>query len=133
MFRSTPAECTTSGFTLIEALVALAIVSASLSSIGVLIATTARSARSIDRHLSELEAARAIATALPNRDQLVPGNLSGETAGQRWRVDVSAFDATNLAVRQPAWQPQAVAVTVQSPSGGVLQINTIRLHPEGGG
>ena len=133
MFRSTPANGTTAGFTLIEALVALAIVAAALSSIGALIASTVRGARSIERHLTELETARAIAAALPDRDQLVPGNFSGETAGHRWRVDVAPFNATDLGVRQPAWEPQAVVVTVQSPVGGVLQLNSVRLHRRTGG
>ena len=133
MSHSTSANCTTAGFTLIEALVALAIVATSLSSIGALIATTVRGSRSIERHLAELESARAIATALPDRDQLVPGSFSGETAGHRWRVGVSPFSAANLSVRQPAWEPEAVVVTVQSPSGGVLQINTVRLHQRAGG
>jgi general secretion pathway protein I len=130
--HSAPANCTTAGFTLIEALVALAIVAASLSSIGALIATTVRGARSIERHVTQLETARAITTALPDRDQLVPGNFSGETAAHRWRVDVSPFDATSLNVQKPTWEPQAVVVTIQSPSGGVLQINTVRLHRRAG-
>jgi general secretion pathway protein I len=130
--RSTAAKGTTAGFTLIEALIALAIVATSLSSIGALIATTVRGTRSIERHLTQLETARVIMTALPDRDQLVPGNFSGETAGHRWRVDVAPFNAANLSVRQPAWEPQAVVVTVQSPSGGVLQINTVRLRRRAG-
>jgi general secretion pathway protein I len=131
--RSIPAECSTAGFTLIEALVAIAIVAAVLSSIGALIATTVRGARSIERHLAQLETTRAIAAALPDRDQLGPGTFSGETAGHRWRVDVAPFDATNLRVRQPTWEPQAVVVTVQSPSGGALQLNTVRLQRRAGG
>jgi general secretion pathway protein I len=133
LFRSTPAKCTTAGFTLIEALVALAIVASSLASIGALIATTGRGARSIERHLGQLETARAIMAALPDRDQLGVGNLSGETAGHRWRVDVAPFNATNLGVRQPAWEPRMVVVTVQSPAGGALQINTVRLQRRAGG
>ncbi len=133
MCRSTTANCTTAGFTLIEALVALAIVAASLSSIAALIATTVRGTRSIEGHLTELETARAITTALPDRDQLVPGNLSGETAGHRWRIDVSPFNAANLSVQQPTWEPRTVVVTVTSPAGGVLQINTIRLQRRAGG
>jgi general secretion pathway protein I len=128
----TAAHASTAGFTLIEALVALAVVAASLSSIGALIATTIGGTRSIERHLTELEAARTIETALPAREQLVPGSFSGETAGHRWRVDVSPFNAINLAARKPTWEPQTVVVTVQSPSGGVLQINTIRLRRRGG-
>jgi hypothetical protein len=45
---------------------------------------------------------------------------------------VSPFNAANLSVRQPTWDPQAVIVTVQSPSGGVLQINTVRLRRRAG-
>jgi general secretion pathway protein I len=130
--RLPPANCATAGFTLIEAIVALAIVAASLSSIGALIATTVRGGRSIERHLSQIEYARAIMTALPDRDQLAPGNFSGETAGNRWRVDVSHFDATHLGVRQPTWEPQTVILTVQTPSGGALQISTVRLRRSAG-
>jgi general secretion pathway protein I len=125
--RSTEAD-RSAGFTLLEALVALAIVAASLSPIGVLIATTIRGTRSIERHLAQLETAGAIETALPDRDQLVSGNFSGETALHRWRVDVTPFRATNLGVGQSVWEPQAVSVTVQSPSGGSLVLNTVRLH-----
>ena len=128
MCRLPAAKCANAGFTLIEALVALAIVAASLSSIGALIMTTVRGTRSIERHLTQLAAARAITTALPNRAQFVPGTFSGETGGHRWRVDVSPFSTANLRVSRPAWEPQAVVVTVQSPSGGVLQINTVRLR-----
>ena len=128
MSRSTPANRATAGFTLIEALVALAIVAASLSSIAALIATTLRGERSIDRHLAGLATMRAIVAALPDREQLGPGSFSGVTAGQRWRVDVAAFDTGNLGVRQPTWEPQAVIVTVQSPAGATLQINTVRLR-----
>jgi general secretion pathway protein I len=131
--RSTEADCKDSGFTLLEALVALAIVAASLSPIGALIATTIRGTRSIESHLAQLETAGAIEAALPDRDQLVPGNVSGETASHRWRVDVTPFRATNLGVGQSVWEPQAVAVTVQSPSGGTLLLNTVRLHRRAAG
>jgi general secretion pathway protein I len=125
--RSTEAD-RSAGFTLLEALVAVAIVAASLSPIGALVATTIRGTRSIERHLAQVEAAGAILAALPDRDQLLPGSISGETASQRWRLDVSPFRATNLAVGQSRWEPQAVTVTLQSPSGGSFLLNTVRLH-----
>ena len=57
-------------------------------------------------HLTRVEAARAIATALPDRDQLKPGSFSGETAGHRWRIDVLPFIAANVDPRQPTpWVP----------------------------
>ena len=56
----------TAGFTIIEVLVALAVVAISLSSIGMLMATTVRgTARSIERQLTELETTRGILAALP--------------------------------------------------------------------
>jgi general secretion pathway protein I len=134
LLRSTEAKRTAAGFTLIEVLVALAIVAVSLSSIGSLIATTVRGTRSLEEHWMRLEIARAIATALPERAQLVPGKLSGEIASHRWRVDVSPFIADNLArPSSTPWVPQTVVVTVQSPAGATMQVSTVRLHRRTGG
>ncbi len=134
MSRSIPPRRATVGFTLIEVLVALAIVAISLSSIGMLIATTVHGTRSIERRLTQLETTRAITTALPERDQLVLGSFSGKLADDRWRVDVLPFTATNVDPQQATkWVPQSVVVTVRSPDGAMLQLNTIRLHRRAGG
>jgi len=118
----------TDGFTLIEVLIALAIVAVSLSAIGAVIATSVRGVRSIERRLSQIEIARGIAAALPDRDQLLVGSLQGEIAAHRWRIDTSPFIANFPAPPSTLWVPQAVVVTVRSPSGGALQIETVRLH-----
>jgi general secretion pathway protein I len=132
--RSTAVKPTTAGFTLVEVLVALAIVAIALSSIGALIATTVRGTRSIEQYLNQLGSARAVIAALPDRDQLVLGNFSGELAGHRWRVDVSPFIDTEFESRQPTpWVPRTVVVTVQSPTGRTLYINTVRLQRRAGG
>jgi len=117
------------GFTLIEALVALAIVAVALTSIGTLVASTARGVHWIDDRLARLETARALMTALPSRGQLVPGTSSGRIVDHPWRVDVLPFAAENLSP-QPGlqWVPQAVVVTVTTPSGAAMKINTIRLQ-----
>jgi general secretion pathway protein I len=131
--RSIPPKDATAGFTLIEVLVALAVVAISLSSIGMLIATTVRGAHSIERQLTRLEITRAVATALPDRDQLVLGNLAGALADHRWRVDVLPYAATNVDQRQALkWVPLSVVVTVRSPDGAMLQLNTLRLQHRGG-
>jgi general secretion pathway protein I len=131
--RSTAVKPTTAGFTLVEVLVALAIVAIALSSIGALIATTVRGTRSIEQYLNQLGSARAVIAALPDRDQLVLGNFSGELAGHRWRVDVSPF-IDEFASQQPTpWVPRTVVVTVQSPTGRALYINTVRLQRRAGG
>jgi general secretion pathway protein I len=124
----------TAGFTIIEVLVALAVVTISLSSIGMLIATTARGTRLIERQLAELETIRSILAALPDRDQLAPGSFSGERADRRWRVDVLPMAATDVGPQSATdWVPQSIVVTVRSPGGGMMQIDTIRLHRRGAG
>ena len=116
------------GFTLIEVLIALAIVSISLAAIGSLMASTLRSMRSIDQHFALVETARAIETGLPDRGELT-GGLAGELAGHRWRVDVAPFIANFVDPRLPtAWVPQTVVIRVQSPGGSILQVNTVRLR-----
>jgi general secretion pathway protein I len=129
LFRSTTPEDTAAGFTLIEALVALSIVAVALASIGSLIATTARGVRSVDEHLTQLEIARAVMTALPGRDRLAPGALSGAIADHTWRVDVLPFVTPSASQNSPKqWAPQKVVVTVKSPNGVAMQISTIRLQ-----
>lgn len=124
----------TAGFTLIEVVIALAVIAVALAAIGSLIATTVRGARSIDTKLMLIETARAIETALPDRDTFRPGNFSGEMSGHRWRVDVLPFIFTNVDPRLPTpWVPQTVIVRIQSPNGPVLQMNTVRLRRREGG
>ena len=117
------------GFTLIEVVVALAVVAISLVSIGSLIATTVRGTRALDRHIALIETARAIETGLPDRDQLEVGNISGETANHRWRIDVIPFATKPVDARQSEpWIPQAVVILVESPSGTIIRIDTVRLR-----
>jgi general secretion pathway protein I len=118
----------TAGFTLIEVLVALTVVAISLSAIGSLVAVTIRGARSVGGHLALVESARGIMTGLPGRDELTFGNISGEVGGHRWRVDVLPFYADFVDAEKSNWIPQTVVVRVQSPSGPILQLNTVRLR-----
>jgi len=118
----------TAGFTLIEVLVALSVVAVALAAIGSLIAVTVRGARSIPSRVALIETARAVMTGLPDRDALSTGSFSGELAGHRWRVDVLPFFADFVDPRKTDWIPQTVVVRVQSPSGPILQINTVRLR-----
>ena len=129
MFDRNGSRRRTNGFTLIEVLVALSVVAISLAAIGSLIAVTTRGARAVGLHLTLIETARSIITGLPDRDQLDLGNFSGESAGHRWRVDVLPFLADFVDPQQPTiWIPQTVAVRVQSPSGKILQVSTVRLR-----
>ena len=117
------------GFTLIEVLVALALIAVSLTALGSLMAVTTRNTRSLEQHLALVETARAIETGLPDRGELDVGNFSGDSAGYRWRVDVIPFVLNSVNPRLPTpWIPQAVVIKVQSPAGQTIKINTVRLH-----
>jgi general secretion pathway protein I len=122
----------TRGFTLIEALVALAIVAAVLGSIGGVIATSVKGTRGIDQRLELSGTAESLLAALPARTLLKPGRQSGELAGHRWRIDVSPM---NVAVVSDAPQtgrfvPLAVTMRLQSPGGPAMQVTTVRLVPK---
>jgi general secretion pathway protein I len=114
------------GFTIIEVLVALAVTAASLGAIGAVVATTARATRSLEQRVALIQTARAIEAGIPRRGQLAPGRLDGEIGGHRWRIDVAPL-AAGLVENSP-WIPLSVVIRVQSPSGTVLELNTVRLR-----
>lgn len=129
---SPSASCnhTQDGFTLIEVVVALAVVAVSLAAIGSLMATTVRGMRAIDTRLALIETARSIETSLPDRGELKIGSISGDLADHRWRVDVLPFLTGNVAATQTnPWVPQTVILRVQSPAGAIIEIDTVRLRP----
>lgn len=119
------------GFTLIEALVALAIIAVVLGTIGSVIATTAKGTRSIDQHLALAGTAERLLADLPARGLLKPGRQSGELAGSRWRVDVTPM---NVAGGNPAtdrFVPMAVNLRLQRADGAAIQVTTVKLVPRG--
>jgi general secretion pathway protein I len=131
LFRAISSEREASseaGFTLVEVLVALSVVAVSLAAIGSLIAVTTRGVRAVGGHLDLVETTRTIFTGLPDRNQLVPGNLAGEIGGHRWRADVLPFYADFVDPQAGNWIPQTVVLRVQSPTGPILQVNTVRLR-----
>lgn len=120
------------GFTLIEALVALAIVAAVLSSIGAVIATTVRGTRSIDARLALAGTAETLLASLPARTLLKPGRQSGELAGHRWRIDVAPMNVADAGDPQAQhFVPLAVSLHLEAPGGAALQFTTVRLVPKG--
>ena len=116
------------GFTLIEALVALAVAAVSLTAIGLLMAGNIRGSARIEQHLGLVATLRAVETGLPDRARLSTGTLSGEMHDQAWSVDMAPFpgDFVNPRAAQ-FWTPQIIVIKVLSPSGAVLQLKTIRL------
>jgi general secretion pathway protein I len=123
--RSEPAD---SGFTLVEVLVALAIVGITLAAIGRVIATTSHGVRALEQRVSEVEILRGLAAGLSSRSGIAAGSRAGETAGQRWRIDIApwAGDGVDTMANSP-WVAQAVTIRVQSAAGAVLGVETVRL------
>ena len=63
------------GFTLIEVLVALAIVAVSVLAIGSVMSTNSRGVKSLEDHVALVETAQVVLeSAIPPRDDLAPGS-----------------------------------------------------------
>lgn len=120
------------GFTMIEALVALSVAAISLVAIGAVVAGSVRGTITVDQRVALIQTARAALTGLPDRDQLAPGDFRGEIGDHDWRVDVMPFAANFVDPSQPTpWVPEAVVVRVATPTGEILRLDTVRLRRQG--
>jgi general secretion pathway protein I len=119
----------TAGFTIIEALVALALVTVTIVAIGSVMASTARGTRQLENHVALVQAANNILWLdLPSRTDPVSPVLSGRTMDHNWRTEIEPV-AVNLdgpAADSP-WQPLRLRIEVQSPAGSVISLETVRL------
>ena len=116
------------GFTLIEAVVALAVVAITLTAIGAVATTSARGTRSLEQHLALVETTRIVAATLPKDNEAALDGLSGEILGHRWRISLAPFVGSGInQIPDSPWIPQTVVVRVRSPSGAVYGFETVRL------
>jgi general secretion pathway protein I len=124
-----PRCATCAGFTLIEVVVALAVVAISLTAIGAVATTSARGTRSLEQHLALVETTRIVAATLPTDQQAALDGLSGEILGHRWRISLAPFVGSGIYYPPDSpWIPQTVVVRVRSPSGAVYGFETVRLQ-----
>jgi general secretion pathway protein I len=132
----------TAGFTLIEVLVAIAVLAVVLGAIGAVVGNTVRTIRSVDRRLPLLETAQSLIASLPARDALQPGTQSGTSGDFRWRIDAvllnrnvgdnaAAAQSTAATATPPKvnWMPLAITVRVQGSEGPPVRLDTVRLIP----
>src|SRR5580692_1108355 len=136
------------GFTLIEVLVAIAVLAVVLGAIGAVVGNTVRTIRSVDRRLPLLETAQSLIAALPARDALQPGTQTGTSGDFRWRIDTvllnsnvpdnaaAALSTAATGVPPAAgaspkvnWIPLAITVRVQGSEGPPVRLDTVRLIP----
>jgi general secretion pathway protein I len=132
----------TAGFTLIEVLVAIAVLAVVLGAIGAVVGNTVRTIRSVDRRLPLLETAQSLIASLPTRDALQPGTQSGTSGDFRWRIDAVLLNrnvpdnaaavlstAATGAPPKVSWVPLAITVRVQGGEGPPVRLDTVRLIP----
>jgi general secretion pathway protein I len=130
------------GFTLIEVLVAIAVLAVVLGAIGAVVGNTVRGIRSVDRRLPLLETAQSLIASLPSRDALKAGTQSGTSGDFRWRIDAvllnrnvpdnAAAALSTAATGTPPkfnWVPLAITVRVQGSEGPPVRLDTVRLIP----
>lgn len=112
------------GFTLIEGLVALAVMSAGLAAIGELTHQGFLAGLASERRLALVSTARKIVTGLPGRSQLQVGDLTGVLDNHRWRLDDAALPGAGAG----AWAPHSIALHVVGPNGDQIEVDMVRLQ-----
>jgi general secretion pathway protein I len=124
-----PIDNSAAGFTIIEVLIALAIVSISIVAIGSVMSTNARGVRLLEQHVTMMQVARTVmTTGIPPRAELGPGALSGQIDDYQWKIDVEPLGGDwAVSGADVAWIPELVRVRVRSPSGSVSDLRTVRL------
>ena len=116
------------GFTLVEALAALTVMAIAMTAIGALANSSIRSSLYVERHLAEIETARKIIAGMPSRKDLAVGSLTGTLDNHQWRIDSTPFPNALVQSGAPlVWEPQRLALRVLSPSGAIVEIDTVRL------
>jgi general secretion pathway protein I len=131
LLRTTPppSDRRDAGFTIIEVLIALAVVAVSVVAIGSVMSTNLRGVRSLEQHVTLMQTARTVMIGeLPASAELDFGALSGQVNDYRWRIDVEPMgEEWNVKGADAPWIPALVRIQVRSPSGALSDLKTVRL------
>jgi general secretion pathway protein I len=127
--RRLPTSRSEAGFTILEVLIALAIVAVAVVAIGSVMSTNARGVRALESHVALMQTAQTVlATEVPPRKELRPGVLSGQLHDMRWQIDVGPVGGDWIVDKADvAWIPELVKVRVRSVSGATVELETVRL------
>ncbi|MGJ5181206.1 prepilin-type N-terminal cleavage/methylation domain-containing protein [Bradyrhizobium oligotrophicum] len=117
------------GFTLIEVLVALAVVSVSLAAIGAVVSRNAISVRKLEQHVTLVADMRlAVATALADRARLQPGVIEQRSGSGSVVLQIDPLGGDwGQPAGQQGWMPEAVTLRVRTGAGAVAEVQTVRL------
>jgi general secretion pathway protein I len=127
--RAVATDRSAAGFTIIEALIALAVVTICIVAISSLMGSTARGVRQLESHVSLVQAANNVLVLdLPRRAEAGNVELTGQSMDHHWRMQIEpVFDGIEAPTADALWLPQRVKLRVQAPSGASLDLETIRL------
>ncbi|MGY3440707.1 prepilin-type N-terminal cleavage/methylation domain-containing protein [Bradyrhizobium sp. USDA 4473] len=128
---SPPTNRRDAGFTIIEVLVALALVAVSIVAIGAVMGVKTRGVKAMEQHVALMQAVRTLMTiGIPPRAELQPGSSTGQAEGYRWTIDVSPLGGEwTVPEGNVPWAPELVRIRVKSPAGALSDIRTVRLMP----
>ena len=116
------------GFTLVEVLIALAVVAITIVAIGSVVSTNARGVRALEDHVALIQTAQTVfTTGIPPRKDLALGSLAGRIRDYRWQVNIGPLGEGWVVDGDAAWIPELVKIRVRSPSGAAIDLETVRL------
>ena len=114
------------GFTLLEALVALALVLAFATAVGPHLSQARRIMANAEGRVAAQVLLRSLLDAPFDRSSLARAPREGETSGLRWRIDTEPAAAARVR-DQPNWSAFRVVASVTWAPGQVMMAETIRL------
>ena len=114
------------GFTLLEALVALALVLAFASAIGPHLSQARRIMANAGGRVAAQVLLRSLLNAPFDRSSLARASREGETSGLRWRIDTEPVAAARTRDRAN-WSAFRVVASVTWAPGQIIMAETIRL------
>lgn len=116
-----------SGFTLLEALVALALLLLFASAIGPHLSQARRIVANAGGRVAAQVLLRSLLDAPFDRSSLAPASQEGETGGLHWRIDTESM-AVIRAQDHPTWSAFRVVASVTWAPGQAIAAETIRLR-----
>jgi prepilin-type N-terminal cleavage/methylation domain-containing protein len=126
---SSRADTATGGFTLIEVVVALAVVAVVAAAIAALSSSNRRSVGASIGRIQTALAARTQTIVLGNRANIGTGFRNGQSGGFAWSYDSRPLETQRDGGDAPMpWAPYWVTVEVAGPGGARVLVNTIQLR-----
>lgn len=114
------------GFTLFEVLIALAVTGILLTALAPVFGRNFRETRTVESRLALSAAARSLLEALPARNDLSAGLVSGSSGAIRWTLEASPL-SQGKGEQPTSWIPYKIVLNLKTKDGLGTRIETVRL------